>query len=158
MSGRPEDASTDVAHLPDGVPSPPVVGAMPRCAVRDPFDEVSWCCYLPQGHEGPHRPRLSEEAMKYLLDAESFGEAVFDLADVFGVPVTNNFVTWLRPPTDARRARAVAAGVDPELAGDPVYESGEFTEALIAVLEKFWGPRTIGVPRPENTWGEGDAT
>lgn len=90
-----------------------------KCKTRD-TDEVGWVCYLPDGHDGPHRPTLSDDAKEFILDNEWLPDALFDLGLVFNIPLTNNGIPWLDKDT-----------------GDPVYDVGEFIDMMQMVIDKF---------------------
>lgn len=92
------------------------------CPVRDETDPEGWTCCRVAGHEEPHRPMLSKEGKAAILNAESLDEALFDLANLFRVPVTNN-IPWLEN-------------------GEPIYEVAEFMDLVAEVCMKF-SPKVV---------------
>ncbi len=69
-------------------------------------------------------PSVSEKAIEFLMEAEGLEEALFDLCDLFRVPVTNN-TPWFE---------------DGDI-NKPIYEVGEFIGIVKDLFRKFgWSP------------------
>lgn len=80
--------------------------------------------------EGERCPVVSASAKKFLAEAEDLPTALFDLADLFRTPVTNN-IPWYE-------------GGDKN---KPIYHVGEFIDEVIACFERAgWSP-----PDPQQT-------
>lgn len=91
-----------------------------------------------QGHPEAEDPRdrcpaVSDEAKTFLLEAENLSEALFDLCDVFRIPVTNN-IPWFEDSNPDR----------------PIYHVGEFIETVQDIFAHFGVVHPDGIRNPEN--------
>lgn len=92
---------------------------LPHCPVRED-DPIGWVCYRQEGHAGRHGPIPSKEAKAFLLhESDSLDDALFGLADLFRVSLTNNGTSWIEDD------------------GTPVYTMEDFLDVTHEIIRKF---------------------